>query len=225
MDPNDIQAMNRQTVARYDRRLDERGPGAFALGWGNETYQMKRFEALLHSLDRRDLEGRAVLDVGCGLGDLLAFLRGRGMAPRSYRGLDINPRFIDEARRRFPDAEFDVRDLVLEPFPSPVAETGVMLGVINFRHERQWEHAASLVACAFQAVDRVLVVNAISDVHNENYPREDFIHYYAPAEMLKWAQGITPFCSLTHDYRGEPQHEFMLVMRKQPWVPIEERAP
>lgn len=45
----------------------------------------------------RPRPGDAVLDLGCGAGDLLAFL------PDSvrYTGIDLNPRYIGAARRRF----------------------------------------------------------------------------------------------------------------------------
>lgn len=58
-----------------------------------------------------------VLDVGCGYGDLYAYLAARGHTGR-YIGLDIVPHMIEEARRRFPQAEFVVGDIVsadLEP--------------------------------------------------------------------------------------------------------------
>lgn len=214
-----VERINRSTNERYNRRLEAAGPGAYALGWGRKRYQLKRFEDLLHALDPRDLKGRSVLDIGSGLADLYAFLRRRGLAPSSYRGIDINERFVELAARRYPEARFESRDLLLRPYARPVADTGVMLGVMNFKIDRQTDYARALIRRAFDSVRSVLVVNAISDVHNEDYPREPFIHYYKPDELLRFAQTLTPFCSLIHDHRGEPQHEFMLVLRKRPWRP------
>ncbi len=51
-------------------------------------------------------EGSSVLEIGCATGDLLNALRpGRGL------GIDISPKMIEEARKKFPHLEFRVDDL------------------------------------------------------------------------------------------------------------------
>lgn len=49
--------------------------------------------------------GRSVLDVGCGMGDLLAALE-----PSQGLGIDLSPRMIETARARHPALEFQVAD-------------------------------------------------------------------------------------------------------------------
>jgi SAM-dependent methyltransferase len=55
----------------------------------------------------RDLvpEGKRVLDIGCGQGDLLAALR-----PADGLGVDLSPAMIERARRRHPHLRFAVAD-------------------------------------------------------------------------------------------------------------------
>lgn len=211
-----VARINRQTVDRYDRRLSERGPGAYALGWGKKRYQTKRFFDLLHALPAAEWRGRSVLDVGCGLADLYPFLRRRGVRLRSYRGADINPRLLKIAGERYPDCRFEERDIMLAPYRNPAADIVVSLGVINFKTSGHAAYTREFIRRAFSAARRILVLNAISDVHNDEYPREPFIHYHPPAAIFSYAQSLTPFCSLVHDYKGLPQHEFMLVMRRRP---------
>ncbi|NPA94111.1 MAG: glycosyltransferase [Thermodesulfobacteria bacterium] len=51
-------------------------------------------------------EGASVLEIGCATGDLLAALRpGRGV------GVDISPRMVEEAQKKYPHLEFKVDDL------------------------------------------------------------------------------------------------------------------
>lgn len=45
-----------------------------------------------------------VLDVGCGPGQVSAFLAGHGV---DVRGIDLSPRMVEHARRRFPAVRFD----------------------------------------------------------------------------------------------------------------------
>ena len=54
---------------------------------------------------------RRVLDVGCGPGTNAPFF-----AQADYLGVDLNPRYIDDARRRFPGARFAVADVTSDAF-------------------------------------------------------------------------------------------------------------
>ncbi len=51
-------------------------------------------------------EGASVLELGCGIGDLLAALE-----PARGLGVDFSPAMIDEARRRHPQLAFEVGDI------------------------------------------------------------------------------------------------------------------
>lgn len=212
-----LKRLNQTTTERYNERFFKKGPGAYALGWGRKKYQQKRFFDLIRALEPEDLNGKTVVDIGCGLADLYEFLKEQGFRLKAYHGIDINSNFIEFAREKYPEASFEIRDLLLDNYSRPVADTGVILGVINFKQKKHEEYAQRFIMESFLAVKNVLVTNVISDVHNENYKREPSIYYYQPAKWLSWAQRITPFCSLIHDYAGEPQHEFMLIMRKKPW--------
>ncbi|ONI75568.1 SAM-dependent methyltransferase [Kribbella sp. ALI-6-A] len=59
---------------------------------------MDGFAAAVHGLG-------PVLDVGCGPGDVTAYLAERGL---DIKGVDLSPRMIDHARRRYPDLRFEV---------------------------------------------------------------------------------------------------------------------
>jgi SAM-dependent methyltransferase len=52
--------------------------------------------------------GPEVLDVGCATGALCGALAARGLRPT---GVDLNPVFIQAARRKFPDLSFQVGDM------------------------------------------------------------------------------------------------------------------
>jgi len=51
-------------------------------------------------------EGSAVLELGCGIGDLVAALK-----PSRGVGVDFTPTLIEEARRRHPELQFQVGDI------------------------------------------------------------------------------------------------------------------
>ncbi len=79
---------------------------ARALRWSSMLQQERRFEALCGV---GDFSNASVLDVGCGFGDVYPFLRERYEGVR-YLGIDINPVMIAAARRKYPDAAFEISD-------------------------------------------------------------------------------------------------------------------
>lgn len=209
-----IKGINSATNERYNKRFSAKGAGPHALGWGKKDYQIKRFFDLLHATQPDDFRNKTILDIGCGFGDLYDFLLKQHLNPKKYIGIDINDNFIKLARNKHPGCSFETRDLMLSPACRFLADTGVALGVINFKQKNHKKYAEEFIKKSFEAVKEVLIVNVISDIHNEDYQREKFIYYYRPAEWLKFAQSLTPFCSLIQDYEAKPQYEFMLILRK-----------
>ena len=207
--------VDQQTRERYDERLGEFGEDPRTLGWDTRESQHTRFQAVA---DAVDLAGREVLDIGCGFADLRGFLAQAGVEPAGYRGTDLNPRLLEVARKRYPDDAFEARNCFLEPFAEPVADVGVMLGLLNFRlpDDANEAYTRACVTAAFAAVREALVVDFLSTCLTPDYPKEDFVHYHDPAAMLAWGLTLTPYASLKHDYRAIPQREFLLVLRKAP---------
>ena len=93
-------------------------------------------EQLRHELDAKPLDrgfldafaatvgdGR-VVDIGCGPGQIAAYLRGRGVA---VEGLDLSPQMIEQARALYPDIAFRVGDM----FALPYADAS-LAGIVGF---------------------------------------------------------------------------------------------
>src|SRR5688500_421072 len=60
---------------------------------------------------------RRVLDVGCGPGTNAQFFADGG-----YLGVDVNPDYIADARRRFPGKRFEIADVTHEPLVADDAD-------------------------------------------------------------------------------------------------------
>lgn len=88
--------IDRATVIHFHRhRIAEFGADSVrALGWVSEASQTSRFEAIAQAADFND---SSVLDLGCGTGDLKAFLDLR-FAGVSYLGIEQVPEFVALAR-------------------------------------------------------------------------------------------------------------------------------
>src|SRR5205085_7874873 len=86
-----------QTARFYEDHVRRFGYSFRALGFGRRSSQEKRFAA---AAALGTFHGKRLLDVGCGFGDLLAWLNARGIEPR-YTGLDICKPMIERCRKRF----------------------------------------------------------------------------------------------------------------------------
>jgi len=85
------------TARWYADKVRTYGYDHRSLGFRSKSSQAKRFEAMLAL---GDFDGARILDVGCGFGDLLAFLAERGIDPE-YTGLDICEPMVERCRERF----------------------------------------------------------------------------------------------------------------------------
>lgn len=76
-----------------------------------------------------------VLDLGCGLGDLVSYLDKNGFSYQAYHGIDVSERMVQGARRRFADhkgTSFEVRDILTDPLAAGSFDTGYILSVLGY---------------------------------------------------------------------------------------------
>ncbi len=95
------------------------------------------------------LEGKSVLDVGCGYGDLIPLLDGI----RSYKGIDTDGEVIDQARREHPDHEFVCTDQVTK------ADVVFSIGTLQACEDGR----KSLLSWISAARERLIVVTCNED--------------------------------------------------------------
>jgi SAM-dependent methyltransferase len=212
-----LRAVDEKLVERYSTRLTKFGDDPRTLGWDKRESQHARFSVAINTFDFR---GRSVLDVGCGLADFRDFLDERGIGVASYTGCDINADLLKRCRERLPKDAFHKANLLVDDLPGAPYDVVTIFGVLNFRFKEfsNEDFARGMLRRAFEHCREAVVVDMLTESHDAIYPKEDFVYYYDPVEMLKFALSLTPHVSLRHDYRSIPQREMMLVLRKQPWA-------
>lgn len=84
-----------------------------AVGWMQKHSQRLAFIELFSVIQKPLSSDKPIkiLDVGCGLGAFYEFLREKNINFH-YTGWDIHPESIKRAKSKYPDAEFDIRDLL-----------------------------------------------------------------------------------------------------------------
>jgi len=118
----------RNTVDRYTKRYRKYGYSPLTLGW-NKGRQSIRFDVLTSLYE---FSGKAVLDIGCGFGDLLHTLGEKYDPVAGYTGVDLVEPLIKEARQRWPEHSFITGDFLEHTFDDNF-DFAVASGVFNHR--------------------------------------------------------------------------------------------
>ncbi|MEJ2741064.1 MAG: methyltransferase domain-containing protein [Gammaproteobacteria bacterium] len=197
INPNNTATDYTELLAFYRKHLNENKTGYRATGWGNPIIQWHSFD-LITRLDGFG-NGVRVLDVGCGIGDLLLFLRTRNISV-DYVGVDVSPDMIRQAQALHPDATFLLRDITTEPLTDRF-DYVVCSGTLNLRlveHE-QWLH--TMIRSMYEHSQRGMAFNMLSQHYANDH--EDFQHsgefYFAdPADIFNYCQTLTRRVSLNH---------------------------
>jgi SAM-dependent methyltransferase len=191
----------------YRQRWREFGYDTRSLGIGSRASQEARFQVLAGI---GDLRGASVLDVGCGFGDLLGFLEERNVSVR-YTGIDIQPAFIEEARRRHPASEFLCAGI--EEFPPDHRFDYVLVsGTFNVRFRNdQEEWVFRMIARMFGMAERGVGINLLSTYYDEGHFRADMF-YCPPERAFALAHEVSHWVVLRHDYLP---HDFTLYLYRK----------
>jgi len=115
-------------------------------GWRSRRNQELRFQALTGI---GDLQGKSLLDLGCGLGCFYGYLKGTGWKG-DYTGIDILDFMVNRARARFPGARFEKRDILRNP-PREKWDYVFVNGVFNHKIKDNWAWIEAMVRQALAA--------------------------------------------------------------------------
>jgi SAM-dependent methyltransferase len=192
----------------YARARGRKMRGARALLWMGRRDQLVRFEAIVRNCQ---LEGQHVLDVGCGPGDLLGYLRKRAIAPAHYTGLEAQPWLVNAARRRrYERCTIVTGDFVRHPETMSVgADVVIFSGSLNLLSSRQFYRS---LREAWAAAGRWLVFNFLCSPGLADAP---WLTWHRRASVLAFARELGAEVHLDDGY--EPGDCTAVMRRKGPW--------
>lgn len=179
-------------ISFYDKFLRMFGDRPEAVRWTPEG-QHAHYRSLLEAAGA--IEGKKVLDFGCGKGDFLTFLEERNIRVR-YTGVDINEKLIARAKEKNPGADFRVVDLGKDTLDEDF-DYIFLCGVFNLNVQGIEETTRKTLKTLFRHCRVGMVFDALSSSN----PRRDFeLHYVSPEEMFAFAvENLSPHVSLRHN--------------------------
>ena len=196
----------KDTQSYWDNRARTVSDDAGAVEQSSRTQRM-RFEAFLMA---NDLSGRSLLDVGCGVGDLLQHLR-RRQINCDYTGYDISPEMIRRCRERYPADKFEARN-ILEMAPQPAFDYTISIGIHNIRVAGGREILEQVTRRQFELCRVAAHISILTDRFQGFAPH---IQPWKAEDMLSLALSITPYVALHHDYLP---NDFSLTLYRQPLI-------
>lgn len=187
------------------------GPGFEATLWARPETQEVRFRVFVEQLD---LQGKTLLDAGCGPGDFADWLQRHGVGYGRFVGIDgVEPVVAHARARGLPDAEFHAGDLVssahLLATGSP--EVTLISGTLN---TMDLATATRVLENAWAGCSEALAFNFLSDINGPGaVPQQDPAKRLPTMQLLAWAFSKTWDVVYRQDYFPHG-HDGTVVMRK-----------
>jgi SAM-dependent methyltransferase len=201
MHPDD----KKEIIKRYTDRLNVNGPNIKALASGVEERRQIRFQVLS---EVGDLRSSSILDIGCGFGDFLNYLRENGFKGK-YTGIDIVPEFIDICKDRFPEAEFKVMDFD-EATINESYDYIICSQVFNnlLQHDDNYIIVENVIKKCYGIFNKGMAIDFLT-----NYVdfKEEHLFYFDPNRVFNFCKNLTKRVNLRHDY---PLFEFTIYLYK-----------
>lgn len=169
------------------------------------AYQSAVFELVFDMLKEAD----TILDVGCGTGDLLPYLRSRGWFGR-YVGVDIVQGFIDGCLAHYSDgnATFVCGDFTDRKFRKALGQFNVVTSLSVFGLVDRPSFIREMIENCYDAAEHSYVFTCNSSVGYSAVRNKDAM-LYSPLETLTMVLGFTQRFEMHHAARGEGKSSIM----------------
>lgn len=191
----------------YIRAAGQYGAGFLSLLWATPQTQAARFDAIERLAP---LNGKSVLDVGCGRGDLLDFLLDRGVRPADYVGIEAVEELAAAAEakcKRMKDIRILRADFLREPLRLFVAaDVVVFSGSLNTVEDADFY---TTLRRAFEACAEMVVFNFLA---NSYLAGAEYLRWRRPADVIAFVSQLSPDVRTLDDYL---HGDFTIAVHKQ----------
>jgi len=175
--------------------------------------QYSRFKILSNI----DINAESIIDVGCGLGDMYAYLKNTEYSGR-YLGLDFIPEFIELAKKKYTDnkkVDFLVSDITIDEIPTNY-DYILLSGVFNNKFNESEKFMLNTISRLFDKCRKGLAFNAMSTYVDYE---DDNLHYSNPIEVFDFCKRkLTRRIVLKHDYvlkKDSIPYEYTMYLYKE----------
>jgi SAM-dependent methyltransferase len=201
-----INQSNNEVLSLYESRLEKYGNSFKTVGWGSKEDQFLRFDMLFREIN---INNKSILDLGCGLGDMVEYLHSKKSDNFFYTGVDLSEKLIKQAKINFPhkNVKFLVNDVLKDKLPR--ADIVVASGTLTYNISENKENIQNILERFFLISNDIVSVNFMSSY--VDFELEKNLHF-SPEKIFSSAKNITNWVTIFHDY---PLFEFTVHLKKQ----------
>lgn len=177
---NTTDLQSRMKTADYQKAFSKFGANARSLRWKSEKAAKLRYEQFMKDLD---FEGKSILDVGCGFGDIIPFIQAK-TETFTYTGYDLVPEFISIAKEKYQKYNFIVGDYFSHP-SKHFFDIIMSCGTLNSNMSNALEFRKRAIQTMFDHANEAVIFNMAG-----NTPAPESTKRILYADIL----GILEFC-------------------------------
>ena len=191
---------------RYLASYKKFGVGPKALRFRSRVAQEVRFLNLVADVD---IEGKSVLDIGCGFGDIIPFISAKAKH-FEYTGIDLVSEFIEIARKKHPEHEFIIGDYFGKPLQEKF-DIVLTSGTLNSNVEYPMDCREKAIKIMFDHAKEAVVFNMAGSYPQPTNKEKYKVWYANSLEILKFCLSLSPKVIFRHHYRMK---DFTLIIFK-----------
>lgn len=186
----------------YKPNIGKGLPDFKVLGWESREAQYTRFEIFASKIS---LDNKKILDVGCGLGNLLEYFNNTGINIK-YTGVDIIDEMIEAVKRKNLTGEFYCMDIFEQHhFRAKSFDVIYTSGIFNLNMGNNKDFLVSALGCFVELTKDVIVFNLLD--HNSPN-KEDAYYYYDYEQVIEMISAKYPKIESIEVVRGYLNNDF-----------------
>lgn len=177
------------------------------LKYANYNAAARRYKQIVKDIN---FENKKVLDVGCGFGGIIPFIRAK-TERFEYIGVDMVDDFIKEAKKRYPDFEFKLGDYLAKPLKEK-SDVILCCGALNSSFANAIDCRSKAIKTMFEQTKNVLSFNMSGNFPQPTNKKNYKIFYIDSLEILNFCFTLTNRIIFRHHYHDK---DFTIVMWKE----------
>lgn len=175
----------------YRALFNEFGDSHKSAQWSDQETQFKRFQILS---EIEDLNGKKILDFGCGTGEFATFLKKKNIDV-DYTGVDIVLEFLECAKEKFPSHRFEKFEDIKDEEFDYIFISGVFNNLIDDNEKFYQGILKDLVNLAKKGI-AFNMLSSYVDYYDEG------LFYVKPENIFGFVKSeITPYVVLRNEYQ------------------------
>lgn len=182
----------KKIASYYDDLVEKYGHDPRACDYGHAKSQEIKFHILSEAMN---LDGKSVLDVGCGFADFSVYLQEQFKQAR-YTGIDVSERMVQEAKRLRGYTAIHRANILQLP-QDETFDLVTANGIFYLLGPEAPALMHKIIPKMYDLCRHAVAFTTLSSWAADQEPGE----YYAdPLETIAFCRRITPWVVLRHDY-------------------------